>query len=120
MLSFTEISNVWAVRLTDMSNICESLHHRNKEIAYGYLQAIAKKAGSQDSLFGMSGYTDSILPVERRTLSQSSVTCMELGKPVVSPSCIRVGKLIARKAERGAGKDCGESESFRVMRRIEV
>ena len=37
MLSFTEISNVWAVRLTDMSNICESLHHRNKEIAYGYL-----------------------------------------------------------------------------------
>ena len=43
MLSFTEISNVWAVRLTDMSNICESLHHRNKEIAYGYLQAIAKR-----------------------------------------------------------------------------
>lgn len=65
----------------------------------------------------MSGYTDSILPVERRTLSQSSVTCMELGKPVVSPSCIRVGKL---KPNEVRVKDCGESESFRVMRRIEV
>ncbi|WP_148326824.1 hypothetical protein [Bacteroides finegoldii] len=29
---------------------------------------------------------------------------MELGKPVVSPTCIRVGKPIARKAKRGAGK----------------
>ncbi len=45
MLSFTEISNVWAVRLTDMSNLSESPYHRNKEIAYGYLQAIAKKGG---------------------------------------------------------------------------
>jgi len=26
-----------------MSNGCEPLHHRNKEIAYGYLQAIAKR-----------------------------------------------------------------------------
>ncbi|MCE8925309.1 hypothetical protein NXX54_23705 [Bacteroides sp. BFG-638] len=32
-----------------MSNVCEPLHHRNKRIAYGYLQAIAKMAGSQDS-----------------------------------------------------------------------
>ncbi|MBM6961809.1 hypothetical protein H6A61_13255 [Bacteroides caecigallinarum] len=26
-----------------MSNVCEPLHHRNKEIAYGYLEAIAKR-----------------------------------------------------------------------------
>ena len=26
-----------------MSNVCEPLHHRNKEIAYGYLEAIANR-----------------------------------------------------------------------------
>lgn len=34
-----------------MSNVCEPLHHRNKEVAYGYLQAIAKRLAVKMVLF---------------------------------------------------------------------
>lgn len=44
-----------------------------------------------------------MLPVDGRTLSRSSVTCTELGKPV-SLLLYIAGKPIAREAEWGAGK----------------
>ena len=59
--------------------------------------------------------------MEGRTLSRSSVTCMELGKPVfLLPIAIQQVSQSQEKPNEVRVKDCGESERFRVMRRIEV
>ena len=59
--------------------------------------------------------------MEGRTLSRSSVTCTELGKPVfLLPIAIQQVSQSQEKPNDVRVKDCGESERFRVMRRIEV
>lgn len=100
-----------------MNNVCEPLHHRNKEIAYGYLEAIAKRHAVRIVLYVLELHGCSIAGGWA-----SSVTCTELGKPVFS--CLHIAiQQVSQLQEKPNGvrvKDCGESERFRVMRRIEV
>ncbi|MCS2999176.1 hypothetical protein NXW41_12680 [Bacteroides thetaiotaomicron] len=58
--------------------------------------------------------------MDGRTLSRSSVTCTELGKPVFLLLYIQQVSQSQEKPNEVRVKDCGESERFRVMWRIEV
>ena len=98
-----------------MSNVYEPLHHRNKWIAYGYLQAIAIRIVL--CYLGLHGCSTA---GGWRTLSRSSVTCTELGKSVFLLSCIGQVSQSQEKPNEVRVKNCGESERFRVMRKTEV